>query len=174
MLANITNEMLAAVGAKTAAEFQDKISTFAKTAQENASAMAQNQVTLESLQASITALEGKLISEDRIKEICGESATASIATWAGSEAGKKIMGAEASRITAEALANVGTTPAKPAPAAAGGETPEQKAAALVAAGKYEEAYALDATAKRDFISAKTYAAYMKANGQGAVRITTKN
>lgn len=108
--------MLVIVGAANVAEFPDKFAAFAKLAQENASAMAEKQITLESLQASLTALEGKILTEARAKEICGESATSAVSTWAGSEPGKKIIGAEASRITAEALANVGTQPAKPAPA----------------------------------------------------------
>src|SRR4051812_6979392 len=115
MLAKISSENLKAVGAKDAAEFDAALTKF--IAESNL--MAENKVTLESLQASIVALEGKIISEDRIKTIVGEAtgpaATKAIGDWAASDAGKKIIGGEASRITMEALANVGTQPAKPAP-----------------------------------------------------------
>lgn len=174
MLAKITSEMLAAVGAANVAEFPDKFAAFAKTAQENQTFMAESKVTLESLQQSITALEGKILTDARVKEIVGAETTSAISTWAGSEGGKKIIGAEASRITAEALANVGTQPAKPAPiGAAGNDTPEQKAAALISEGKFEEAYKLDKSLQAEFINGKSYAAFMRASGSGAVRITTK-
>jgi hypothetical protein len=114
-MVKITSEMLALVGAKTDAEFPEKFTAFVTKAKENETLMAEKQVTLESLQTSITALEGKILTEARVKEICGESATSAISTWAGSEGGKKIIGAEASRVVMEASAATGTAPAKPAP-----------------------------------------------------------
>jgi hypothetical protein len=173
MLVKFTTEMLAAIGAAGAHDFSEKFSAFVTEANTAKTFMADSKATLESLQASITALEGKIVTEARIKEICGASATESISAWAGSEAGKKIIGGEASRIAMEALANVGTQPAKPAPVGnAGNDTPEQKAAALIAEGKFEEAWKLDKKLQAEFPTAKSCAAFMR--NAGAVRITTKS
>jgi hypothetical protein len=173
MLVKFTTEMLAAIGAAGANDFSEKFSAFVTEANTAKTFMADSKATLESLQASIAALEGKIVTEARIKEICGASATESISVWAGSEAGKKIIGGEASRIAMEALANVGTQPAKPAPVGNAGNAPEQKAAALIAEGKFEEAWKADAKLRGEFLSAKSYAAFMRASHRGAVRITTK-
>lgn len=172
MLAKLTSEMLAMVGATTVAEFPEKFAAFTKLAQENASAMAQNQTTLETLQASITALEGKLLTEARVKEIVGAESATAIATWSGSDAGKKIIGAESSRITMEALASVGTTPAKPAPVSADA-TNATAIQNLEAQGKFEEAWAVDKNIQAEFPSAKGYAAFRRAQFNGQVRIATK-
>jgi hypothetical protein len=72
----------------------------------------------------------------------------------------------------EALANVGTQPAKPAPVGNAGNAPEQKAAALIAEGKFEEAWKLDKKLQAEFPTAKSCAAFMR--NAGSVRITTKS
>jgi hypothetical protein len=133
MVVKISAETLKAIGAETASDFEAKLSAFITEANQNKLSMAENTTTIAELQASIKALEGKIVGEDRIKTICAESATSAVSTWAGSEAGKKLIGGEASRVAIEALANVGTTPARPAPASA--EQPAKKTfAEIVQAG----------------------------------------
>ena len=172
MLAKISSENVKALGAADAAEFDAKLTKFIA----DSKLMAESKVTLETLATSITELEGKLISETRIKELvaegAGSAATTAISTWATSEAGKKIIGGEASRITAEALANVGTQPAKPAPvgADASNATAVQN---LEAQGKFEEAWAADKNIQAEFPTAKGYAAFRRAQINGQVRITIK-
>src|SRR6185312_8620606 len=123
MLAKISAEVMKAIGAESASEVDSQMSAFIAEANKNKASMAENQVTLQTLQASVTALEGKLgniLTEARVKEICGTATTDAITAWAASDAGKKIMGAEASRVVMESNAAIGTIPAKPSPAAAGG------------------------------------------------------
>jgi hypothetical protein len=169
-LVKISEETLALIGATGVSDFPEKLSAFITKAKTDATFMAESKVTLETLQQSLTALEGKILTEAKVKEIVGAETTSAITAWSGSEAGKKIIGAESSRIAMEALASVGTIPAKPAPApAAGNETPEQKAAALIAEGKFEEAYKLDEKLRAEFPSAAHFAAY--ARNSGSVKIT---
>lgn len=160
--------MVAKLGATDAADGATKLSAFFATAATNEKFMADSKVTLETLQASLTALEGKIVTEARIKEICGTSATEAISTWAASDAGKKIIGGEASRITMEALANVGTQPAKPAPA--GNQDAAATVKGLIAEGKYAEAWALDKNLQAEFPTAGVYAAYAKAEANGRVSV----
>jgi len=166
MVAKVTTEMLAAVGAKSADEFTAKFSAFIA----DAKLMAEKSVTLESLQASITALEGKLISEARVKELVAEgsgaAATSAISAWSASAEGKKIIGAESSRICMESLAAVGTQPAKPAPV---GNAGVDNSKGLIAQGKFKEVYAATPALQKDFSSAETYEAYMKAVAAGHVQ-----
>ena len=108
-------------------------------------------------------------TEAQVQEMISVAISEGFKTFASSEDGKKILGAQASRITMEALASVGTVPAKPAPASSV-ETPQAAFEALEKQGKFEEAYAhLPANEKRDF-NPKTYAAFRKANAAGAIRI----
>ena len=156
-----------AVGAENVADFEAKLTAFIAEANSAKTFMAENQVTLESINAKLTALEGKILTEDRVKAIVGETtgpaATNAVKAWATSEEGKKIIGAESSRISMEALANVGTQPAKPAPVgASGNDTAEDKAKTLIAQGKFEEAFPLlPASERADFMGAKSYGAYMR-------------
>jgi len=176
MLAKISAEVMKAIGAESASEVDSQMSAFIAEANKNKASMAENQVTLQTLQASVTALEGKLgnlLTEARVKEICGTATTEAIKAWATSDEGKKIIGAEASKIALDANAAIGTQPAKPAPAPAAGGTSEDQAKTLIAAGKYEEAYALlPAAEKADFVSAKNYAAYMR--NRGNTKITARD
>lgn len=158
--------MLAAIGVTGAHDVHEKFNAFITEANKNKLSMAENQTTIADLQASIKSLEGKLLTEARVKEICGESATSVIAAWAGSEAGKKIIGGEASRITMEALASIGTTPAKPAPVGGSGNDNSKD---LVAQGKFKEAYAANPALVQTFSTAESYEAYMKAVAAGHVQ-----
>lgn len=161
------------IGCEKAEDFEAKFAAFIQESATAKTFMAENKTTIESLEQRIKALEdGKFVSESRVTEIVSGETTKAVSAWADSEAGKKKIGAEASRITMEAIANVGTMPAKPAPAAAGAETPEAKARALEAEGKFEEAYKLDKNLQAEFPSAKSYAAYAKAAGMGQVKIAT--
>lgn len=78
---------------------------------------------LEGRLAAVEAAIKTIPTEARITELVTAGVTsgvaASMTTWAASDAGKKTIGAEASRITMEAMAAVGTTPVKPAPAGSG-------------------------------------------------------
>jgi hypothetical protein len=166
MLVKLSSEMLAAIGGgANAAEAQTNLTAFIAKAKENETFMAESKTTLETLQASVTALEGKLsglLTAAQAKELIGAEVTPAIAGWASSAEGKKIIGGEASRITMEALAAVGTQPAQPSPAPAAGGTSEDQAKAFIAAGKFEEAYPLLPKAEQsEFMGAKSYAAYMK-------------
>lgn len=163
--------IMQAIGCTGANDFASSLTAFITKAQSNETFMAESKVTLETLAGSITALEGKLLTEDRVKAICGESTTTAIATWAGSEAGKKIIGAESSRICMETLGNVGTTPVKPAPAGTA-ETEESKVAGLIAEGKFEDAWKADKGLRTEFITSKSYAAYMR--NRNRVRETERN
>lgn len=125
-------------------------------------------VSLESLEKRIAALEKTPLTEDRVKELIsaesGTAANAAVKTFAASDEGKKVIGAEASRITSEALASVGTTPVKPAPASAQQPTIKE----LVAAGKHEEAWAASEELQKEFSDAKLYAAYAKGVASGKI------
>lgn len=186
-MVKLTAETLALVGATGAADFSEKLSAFCAKAKENETAMAEQTNAIEQLQTlaaalrtDLNALKASAINAEqcdaRIDARCERHipvTTAAIESWSASQNGKKIIGAEASRITVEALAAVGVNPAKPSPApAAGSDTPEQKAAALVAEGKYEEAYRLDKNAQAEFVTAKSYAAFMR--NRNSVKITNTN
>lgn len=78
---------------------------------------------LEGRLAAVEVAIKTIPTEARITELVTAGVTsgvaASMTTWAASEGGKKVIGAEASRITMEAMAAVGTAPVKPAPAGSG-------------------------------------------------------
>jgi hypothetical protein len=78
----------------------------------------------------------------------------------------------ASRTVVEALAAIGTSPAKPTPVGSA-ETPEVQASSLITAGKYEEAWAADPKLQREFLSASSCAAFFRAQKRGGVSIATK-
>lgn len=129
MLANISGDLT--LGATNPAEFSVNLANLIQENKELKS-MAESAATKPDLSAfenRIAALEAsvKLIpTEARISELVTASVTSSMTAWAGSVDGKKLIGAEASRITMEAMAATGTTPVKPSPAGAG-EPPKQEA-----------------------------------------------
>lgn len=174
MLAKISAENVKAIGGENAAEFNANLSTFIAEANQAKTFMSENQTTISALEKRIEALEGKIVTEARVTELVNTGATSAVSTWAASDAGKKIIGGESSRIAMEALANVGTQPAKPSPApTAGNDTPEAKAAALNAEGKFEEAWKLDKRLQAEFSGPKSYAAFMRASNRGAVKVYSK-
>jgi translation initiation factor 6 (eIF-6) len=168
MLAKISAEVMKAIGAETAAEVDSQMSAFIAEANKNKASMAENKTTLESLQSSITALEGKLLTEDRVKALFTEqfNATGSkaISDFVGSEAGKKIIAGEASRVVMEAHAAIGTTPAKPAPvnpAAAETKTFAEIVQAGIASGKTKT----EAIAAAVEAHPNEYQSYLKTGGK---------
>jgi len=173
MLAKISAEVMKAIGAETASEVDSQMSAFIAEANKNKTSMAENQVTLESIQKSVTALEGKLLTEDRVRALITEqfnaASTKAVSDFLASDAGKKIIGAEASRVVMEAHAAIGTTPAKPSPAPSAGGSAEEQSKALIAVGKYEEAFPLLSAAERsEFLGPKSYAAYMRNRGNTVI------
>jgi len=168
MLVKLSSEMLAIIGgANNAAEGADKLSAYLKTAKENATAMAENKSTQESFEASLKAMEERLSAKiDKVDSGISGKAESAISAWSASAEGKKIIGAEASRICMESLAAVGTQPAKPAPVGATDTTTTAKG--LIAEGKFEEAYALDKDIRAEFPSAKHFATYARAEAEGRV------
>jgi hypothetical protein len=167
-----------AIGATSASDFNEKLQAFIDTAKKLEAAMADT-VTLEALEKRVAALETKLTagpgtSEARVTEMVAAAFPALFKANAESADGKKIIGAEASRITTEALASVGTQPVKPAPAPAN-PTPNAEFTRLEAEGKFEESFALMSKAEKDEFcgDAKAYAAFRKAQAKGGVRISNK-
>lgn len=154
--------MAKAIGATTEQEFNSKFEAFLETAVANATAHTKLVTDFAALQTAhnetvtalteahkailgkITALETTLgnpatLTESKIKEI---------ATIAGSS--------EASK----AVAACGFTP--PAPPAAGSSLGAKTAVdQLVAAGKFDEAFAADANIQAEFITKESYGAYMR-------------
>lgn len=173
MLAKLLQEHLDAVGAKDESEFPAKMTAFVAAAKQLEKVMAESSdlsAVVKRLDA-IEAFNKTALTEARVSELVtagvAGGVTAAMTTWAGSAEGKKLIGAEASRITAEAMAAVGTVPVKPAPAPATSKTTKE----LIAAGKFEEAWAQDESLQAEFSNAKVYAAYAKAEAEG--RIATK-
>lgn len=172
MMVSITGDLT--LGATTPEGFSANLDSIL---QENKQlkAMAETAPDLSAIEKRIAALEQRpQITESRITELVTAGVTsgvaASMTTWAASDAGKKVIGSEASRITMEAMAAIGTAPVKvsPAPVVTGNSISE-----LEAQGKFAEAYALlTAEQKLDFGDAGSYAAYQK--NRNKVRITTRN
>lgn len=174
MIVKLSAEELALVGAKDATDFNAKFAAFVSAAKQMESVMA-DQPTIASLVSRIDDLE-KLpqgATEARVKELITAESVVPIRTFLSTDEGKRIIGAESSRITMEALAAVSTSPNKPSPAAA---TPAAAdVSALEASGEYEKAFPmLPAETRADFADAKSYAAFAKANRKGAVLINQKN
>jgi hypothetical protein len=168
MLAKISAEVLKEIGATNASEVDSKMAAFISEANQNKASMAENKTTLETLQASVTKMEGQLanlLTEAKVKEICGAATTDAISTWAVSDAGKKIISGEASRVVMEAHAAIGTVPAKPspvgAPAAAETKTFAEIVQANVASGK-TKTEAISTAVKSN---PAEYQAYLKTGGK---------
>jgi len=176
-IVKLTKEDMTLVGASSPSEFPDKLRAFAAASKKLETAMAETP-DWKSFESRIVALETAIKTiptEARIGEIVGTSVANSVPTsmtaWASSEAGKKLIGAEASRITMEAFAATGTQPAKPAPASADAQAGADAAKNFIAQGKFEEAYPLlTEEARAEFPDAKCYAAFQRANSKGQVRI----
>lgn len=174
-ITNVTDEQMKALGATSTKDFSAKLDLF--LAQSAKHELSSDSPLLLDLQNQITALSGKFPTEARVTEIVSAAAGKSLSDFVASVDGKKMIAAEASRIAMESGAAIGTTPAKPAPAGAGEvESPEVKAAALARSGKFDEAFALlPAAQKSEFINAKYYGAFMRAQKSGAVKqINDKN
>lgn len=173
----VNDETLKMVGATGANDFPEKFSAFAANAQTAIKFMSDSQASLDSIAKSIAELKASIPTEDRIKAIVGEQITASVPkaveSFLAGEVAQGFIAASASKKTLEIMGNVGTSPVKASPApAAGVDTPEQKSAALIAEGKYEEAFKLDAGIQREFVTAKSYAAFMRHRGK--VKITASD
>lgn len=178
-IVKLTKEEMALVGASSASEFSAKLSAFCVAAKQLETAMA-DQPDFKTLENRIVAIETSvngIPTDARIGEIVGASVSTAVpnamTAWASSDAGKKLIGAEASRITMAAFAAIGTQPVKPAPAGVESQAGEP-VTNLIAQGKFEEAYPLlTAEAQAEFGDAKAYAAFQKANAKGLVRVVTK-
>lgn len=170
MLVKLTAEQIAKLGAKDPADASAKLTAFFAANAQLETAM-DNQPDFASIESRIKSLESAApaITEARVKELIGAEANVPIKAFLSGDEGKKLIGAESSRVTMELMGATGTTPVKPAPAASapiGGD-----ANSLIAAGKFEEAFPLlPAEARADFADAKSFAAYQKAMNKGAVLI----
>ena len=118
MIVKLTSEQVKLIGATDAKDFSEKFLAFVQEANELKD-MADSPVDTSALEKRIADLEASaktFTTEARVTTLVTEGATKTLNDWATSDAGKKIIGAEASRITLEAIAAIGTTPAKPSPA----------------------------------------------------------
>jgi hypothetical protein len=169
MLANVTVENLQAIGASDVADFQNKFSALL-TEHNRLKSMAESSPDLSALTKRIEALEAKPnLTEARVSELVTAGVTPAITSWAASDDGKKLIGAQASKITMEAMAAVGTQPVKPSPAPAlAGDQFDN----LEAQGKFAEAYALKPELRAEFPDAGSYASYRK--NAHKVRISNRN
>jgi hypothetical protein len=165
----ITPEMLAAVGAKDESEFSAKLLAISaenttlkeKVKEDKDDEKKEDDEAKKKAQAA--AAPAAVTAESLAPMIAAE-----IGKWIGSEEGKKVLGASASKTVLEAMAATGTQPVKPAPAPAATEASDT--AALVKAGKFDEAFKADENIRKEFPSAKAFAAYSKAFNSGAVKI----
>lgn len=169
VLINFSDEQIAKLGAcKTAADFQAGVDLAIENA--NAPKTEQKVVALEDVQkivagniatftASVGAVENalKVVQADVAK--VAPDALIEKAKAAGSESAAKALGAiGASGAGADkGAANDGTN----------GATDSK---ALIAAGKFEEAWTADKSIQAEFSNPKAYAGYMKASANGQVRI----
>lgn len=170
MLLNITNEMMAAVGASSKDEFSAKLSEFVAESNRVKNIMSEQTTDLAAALKRIEALEKNIVTEARISELVDAGAASAVSKWAASDEGKKAIGAEASKMTVSALAAIGTTPAKPSPTPAAVD-PDATIKALEAQGKFEEVFALLPKAEqRQHFNAKSYAAFRRASIRGQVRL----
>jgi hypothetical protein len=114
MVANISEDLT--LGAKNPAEFSTALASLISE-NNRLKSMAESSPDLSALTKRIEALEAKPnLTEARVGELVTAGVTPAITSWAGSEVGKKAIGSEASRITMEAMAAIGTQPVKPSPA----------------------------------------------------------
>lgn len=165
MLVKLTADQIAKLGAKDPADAAVKLAAFFIASAQLETVMAE-QPTLAALETRIAALE-KLpdsLTEARVREIVTAESAVPIKTFISSAEGKQLIGAEASRITMEALAGVSTIPAKPSPAPAAADNVEQ----LEAAGEYEKAFNASKDLRAEFDTWTQYAAFAKANKSGRI------
>ncbi len=117
--------------------------------------------------ASVTALTEKFTATETavaavnpvtLKASCVEAAQATASTTAAKVLGK--LGASGADVV-NADVNDGTEA-------------KTGSAALIAEGKFKEAYAADAKIRQEFSSAESYDGYMKASTKGRVQISGKN
>jgi hypothetical protein len=162
MLVKMTDDLIATLGATDPKDCAVKISALIKDHETLTKSMSEQTTNFE---ARIKAIEdGLLTLQTSLPGNISGAVTSGMTAWATSDAGKRLIGAEASRITAEALAAVGTTPAKPTPAPT--EEPKAKSfAELVqdnmAAGKSK----MEAITAAMTAHPKAYAEYLKTGGQ---------
>lgn len=167
-IVKLSDDQLALIGA-SASDFPQKFSAFIAEFEKNKTTMADPNPDYAALEKRVLTLERDLLQGiTRIQSL--ETRPAPLAE----DAIKAVAKIEASRVTAEALAAIGTTPVKPTPAAADlNETPEAKAKALIKAGKFEEAYEANPALRAEFQNAKEFAAYCRAGRKGAFRISQR-
>jgi len=166
-IVKLEDQMLALVGAATPEEFPAKLTAFVSTATHISKEFMAEKKELQDFEARISALEAKpQLTEARVGEILGASVSKAVTDFASSDAGRKVIGAEASRITMEALASVGTQPVKGSAAPA--EPAANTATGLIAAGKFEEAFAASKELQAEFPSAKHFTSYARAEAAGRI------
>ena len=175
----LTSEEFASIGASGPGDFKEKLSDFVTKAK----SMSDQSEQITALLDRVSKLENSVkafATESRVTELvttgATTTATTAIKAWAESDEGKKIIGAEASKITMAAIAGVGTVPVKSSPAPAGAESTEKQIEGLHKAGKHEDAFALLPASEQMLWlgGAKAYAAYFRANGRGQIgKITEK-
>jgi hypothetical protein len=170
MIVKLTSETLAELGgAKDATECQSKISDLIQKNKTLSTAMSDQTASMDALLKRIDALEAKLVTKDSLSaevKTAVTEACSGIKTEAKTEAS-----AAASKMVTDALAAIGTTPAKPAPISSE-PSAEDRIKSLEAAGKFEEAFALlPASTRAEFMgNHKAYASYRKAAMSGQARI----
>lgn len=125
------------------ASFGKLTETFSTFQSAQTTASSANSAALNSISAKVDGF--KILTEDRVKELASLSA-------------------------ATALGSAGFQPVSPAGQSEPDPAPAAQADALIAAGKYEEAWQASDALKAEFSSAKIFAAYTKANASGQVRI----
>ena len=149
-----TKSNMDAVGATTEEGFIDALMAKISTLENQATATSALKTENATLTAQVKELAGKV---DAFKP--GMSA----------DEIKAIAGAEASKVAGQAVAATGGKPVQGINVTETSSTADP-VAALVAAGKYEEAWAADAkTLQCDFSTAKSYAAYMQGVKSGVIR-----
>ena len=166
MIVKLTADQIAKLGAKDPADASIKLTAFFSAAAQLETVMAE-QPSLAALESRIAALEKVPCgtTEARVKELISAESNVPIKTFIASDEGKKLIGAEASRVLMEGQAAIGTAPLKPSPAPALADN----ATDLEAAGEYEKAFAASKEIRAEFPDAKCYAAYAKANKSGRIR-----
>jgi ABC-type transporter Mla subunit MlaD len=165
-LIKISATLLAAVGAKTDAEFSDCLSnTLAsiKSSHDKLDAAitdaASNLKTLAESNKTLSAsLEdaNKKIAELESKKILSE------------EEIRKIASAEGSKTAMEAIGSVGAGSPPATPSAAASTSGKTAVDGLIAAKKYKDAFNASESIQQEFITAEGYEAFMKAQEKGMV------
>jgi hypothetical protein len=159
MLVKLTSEQATLIGVTEAKDFAEKFAAFVQEHKELKD-MAEQSPDFTALEKRVKALEDRPITASLTEAQVDSRVDAAIA---GDKA-KGVIETIASKKLAEAIGATGTTPAKPSPAPAA----EQGVKELIAAGKYEEAYAKSPELQAEFSDGKLYAAYAKGVASGKI------